>query len=50
MYSLKINVNGKDLPLSDFPTQIILNILLGILTSLKNVDCIKTAVFELKSD
>ncbi|MCJ7519944.1 MAG: hypothetical protein MUO42_09795 [Anaerolineaceae bacterium] len=48
MYQITIKVNGKDVYLTEFPTQIITNILLGILKSLKEVGEVKDAVFELK--
>ncbi len=48
MYQVTIKVNGKDVFLTDFPTQIITNILIGILKSLKDVEEIKEAAFELK--
>jgi hypothetical protein len=49
MYKVTINVNGKDIYLTEFPTQIITNILIGILKSLKEVGDINVAVIELKS-
>ena len=50
MYKVSIKVNGKDIYLTDFPTKIIINILLGILESLKDVEGIKDAVIELKTE
>ena len=49
MYEVTIKVNGKDVFLTDFPTKIITNILLGILKSLKDVEEIRDAVIELKT-
>jgi hypothetical protein len=49
MYQVTIKVNGRDIFLTDFPTQIITNILLGILKSLKDVEDVKDAVIELKT-
>jgi hypothetical protein len=49
MYQVTIKVNGKDIYLTEFPTQIITNILLGILKSLKEVEGINDAVIELKT-
>ena len=49
MYKVTIKVNGNDINLTDFPTKIITNILLGILESLKGVEEIRDAVIELKS-
>ena len=49
MYQIAIKVNGKDIYLTEFPTQIITNILLGILKSLKEVEDFKDAVIELKT-
>jgi len=48
MYQITIKVNGKDIYLTEFPTQIISNILIGILKSLKEVSEVKDAVFKLK--
>jgi molybdopterin-guanine dinucleotide biosynthesis protein MobB len=45
---LRIRVNGKDIPLNEFPTQIITNTILGMLQSLKNVQDIQTVTLELK--
>jgi len=50
MYKVTIKVNGKDIYLTDFPTKIIMNILLGILNSLKEVEEIKDAVIELRAE
>ena len=50
MYKVSIKVNGKDIYLTDFPTKIIINILLGILESLKDVEGIKDAIIELKTE
>ena len=49
MYEVTIKVNGKDVFLTDFPTKIITNILIGILKSLKDVEEIRDAVIELKA-
>jgi|LDZU01.1.fsa_nt_gi hypothetical protein len=48
MYKITIKVNGKEISLSDFPGEIITNVLLAMLNSLKDVDTIKEAVIELK--
>ncbi len=50
MYKVTIKVNGKDVYLTDFPTRIIINILLGMLDSLKDVEKVKEAVIELKEE
>jgi hypothetical protein len=47
MYEIKITVNGKDIFLTDFPSEIITNVVLGILKSLKDVTEIKDARIEL---
>jgi hypothetical protein len=49
MFKVTITVNGKDIYLTEFPTLIITNILIGILQSLKEVGEIKDAVIELHS-
>jgi hypothetical protein len=48
MYEIKITVNGEDIFLTDFPTEIITNVVLGILKSLKGVTEIKVAKIELE--
>ena len=48
MMDVSIKVNGKEIPLSGFPTKIIANVLIGILKSLNEVEEIKDAVIELK--
>ena len=46
MSNLKIKVNGKEVFLSEFPTDFIQNTICGMLRSLKGIDDIKT--FEIK--
>jgi len=41
MDDLMIKVNGKNIPLTDFPADIIKNAICGMLSSLKGVDEIK---------
>jgi hypothetical protein len=50
MYKVMLKVNGKDVPLTSFPGLIIANLLVAILDSLKDVDVVEDAVFELKSE
>jgi molybdopterin-guanine dinucleotide biosynthesis protein MobB len=45
---LSIKVNGMDIPLTEFPAQIISNTIVGMLGSLKNVQDIHTVTIELK--
>jgi hypothetical protein len=47
MYEIKITVNGENVRLTDFPSQIITNVVLGILQALKGVSDIKDAKIEL---
>jgi len=47
MYEIKITVNGEDIHLTEFPSEIITNVVLGILQSLKGVTDIKDAKIEL---
>ena len=47
MVEIKITVNGEEVRLTEFPSQIITNVILGILSSLKGVDEIKNAKIEL---
>lgn len=49
MYEIKITVNGEDVRLTEFPSQIITNVVLGILQSLKGVTDIKNAKIEIKT-
>lgn len=41
MENISIKVNGKEILLTDFPTEIIKNTICGMLKSLKDVDEIK---------
>ena len=41
MDDLTIKVNGKQIPLTEFPTEIVKNTICGMLRSLKGVDEIK---------
>jgi len=45
---LSIKVNGMDIPLTEFPAQIISNTIVGMLGSLKNVQEIHKVTIELK--
>lgn len=45
---LCVKVNGKDVPLTQFPAQIISNTIVGMLGSLKTVHDIRTVTLELK--
>ncbi len=45
---LRIKVNGKDIPLTPFPAQIISSTIVGMLTSLKDVQDVQTVSIELK--
>lgn len=45
---LSIKVNGMDIPLTEFPAQIISNTIVGMLGSLKNVQDIHKVTIELK--
>ena len=45
---LIVNVNGKKIPLTDFPELIITNTIIGMLGSLKDVQDIKEVTIELK--
>jgi molybdopterin-guanine dinucleotide biosynthesis protein B len=42
MEDIKIKVNGKNIPLTEFPTEMIKNTICGMLTSLKGVEKIRT--------
>jgi molybdopterin-guanine dinucleotide biosynthesis protein MobB len=45
---LNISVNGKNIPLTKFPEQIIINTIIGMLSSLKGVQDINEFILELK--
>lgn len=47
MYEITITVNGENVYLTDFPREIITNVVLGILSSLKGVTDIQDAKIEL---
>lgn len=42
MDEIKLTVNGKEIFLTDFPRSIIINTILGMLSSFKDVDVVKT--------
>ncbi len=46
MSEIKIMVNGKNIPLSEFPEDIIRNVTIGMLKSLKGVDEINSFKIE----
>ena len=48
MNEIKITVNGENVYLTEFPKEIITNVVLGILNSLKGVKEIKDAKIELE--
>jgi len=48
LQKLRITVNGKNIPLTEFPEEFITNTLEGMLRSLKGVDCIDTVTIQLK--
>ena len=41
MEEMSIKVNGKEIPLTEFPTEIIKSTICGMLSSLKNVEEIR---------
>jgi molybdopterin-guanine dinucleotide biosynthesis protein MobB len=47
-HRLRIIVNGKNIPLTEFPEQIITNTIVGMLGSLKDVQDIKEVTIQLK--
>jgi len=48
MYQIKVTVNGEEVPLSDFPGEIIAKVLAAMLETLKGVEEVKSAVVEIK--
>ena len=49
MKKINIKVNGKEIPLSEFPSDIIKNTICGMIKSLKGVDEIKTVEIKIKN-
>ena len=47
---IAIEVNGKEIELTEFPAKIILNVVQGILKSLRGVEMIDTAVIKLSAE
>lgn len=50
MAEINIQVNGGDVRLTDFPREIITNIILAMLKSLKDVEDVKTVQIEMEVD
>jgi hypothetical protein len=48
--NITIDVNNKRIELTEFPTKIIINVILGILQSLRGVDEIDSAVISLSTE
>jgi len=48
MSEINIKVNGKNIPLSEFPSEFIINSICGMLRTLKGVDEIKTVEIKFK--
>jgi len=48
MREIKVKVNGKDVPLSDFPKEFIIDTICAMLKSLKGVDEIKDVDIKIK--
>jgi hypothetical protein len=48
MTNISIEINGKTIPLTDFPAKIITNIIIGMLQSLRNVEEIESVVIKLE--
>ena len=48
MKEISIKVNGKQIPITEFPSHIIKNTICGMLKSLKNIDEIKNVEIKFK--
>jgi len=48
MSEINIKVNGKNIPLSEFPSEFIINSISGMLRTLKDVDEIKDVEIKIK--
>jgi len=49
MSEIIVRVNGKNIPLSEFPAEFIKNSIYGMLKTLKGVDEIKTVEIKIKN-
>ena len=50
MDKIEIQVNGSPVKLTEFPAKIIMNTLIGMLTSLRDVEKVENAVIKLEKD
>jgi hypothetical protein len=50
MDEIKLSINGKEIPLTDFPRTIIVSTILGMLKSLKDVDVIKSVEIKIEKE
>ncbi len=50
MEEITITVNGKEIPLTDFPKNIIIKTILGMIQALKGVKDVKTVEIKIKKD
>ena len=50
MEEITITVNGKEIPLTDFPKAIVIKTILGMLQALKGVADVKTVEIKIKTD
>ena len=50
MEEITITVNGKEIPLTEFPKNIIIKTILGMLQALKGVVAVKTVEIKIKRD
>ena len=48
-YKTSLEVNGKDIPLTEFPDEFIQNTILGMISSLKGVKNIETVTLSLET-
>lgn len=49
MQSIVLKVNGKEVPLTQFPADIIMQTILGMLKALKDVEEVKEVEIKIKS-
>jgi hypothetical protein len=50
MEEITITVNGKEIPLTEFPKSILIKTILGMLQALKGVDEVKNVEIRIKTD
>jgi len=50
MNKIEIEINGKPVNLTEFPAKIIINAIVGMLISLRDVDTVENAIIRIERD